>query len=107
MVLLYFYLFNFIKFYLFSTDFAYYLFHCCSDNDEHDIIERYCSSLGSSPAHKTNGERRPSDILRDPILREPILHSPLKSPMQIVMSLEDNQKTELEAMIKDLEEQNR
>ena len=86
------------------------------DNDEHKIIERYCSSLNDTPAHKTNGDTSLTSPAasqstepqpRIEISSSSAAESPLRSPMQIVMSLEDNQKTELEAMIKDLEDENR
>jgi len=64
-----------------------------SGNDEHQIIGRYCLSLNPKPVHKQ--------------LDMTYSETNLKSPMQIVMSLEDSQKAELEAMIKDLEDENR
>ncbi|XP_067947788.1 dystrophin-like isoform X2 [Watersipora subatra] len=69
------------------------------NNDEHDIIERYCTSLTGNPSQKSNSHLS---------LEGSEGHSSaIKSPMQIVMSLEDSQKTELEAMIRDLEDENR
>ncbi|KAL5009782.1 hypothetical protein ScPMuIL_012087 [Solemya velum] len=52
--------------------------------DEHQLISQYCQSL--------NGDTS--------------LHA-LKSPMQIMMAVDVEQRSELEAMIKDLEEENR
>ncbi|XP_064602546.1 dystrophin-like isoform X2 [Liolophura sinensis] len=53
-------------------------------DDEHHLIAQYCSSL--------NGDTSP--------------HT-LKSPMQIMLSVDSEQREELEAMIKDLEEENK
>ncbi|XP_052240299.1 dystrophin-like isoform X2 [Dreissena polymorpha] len=54
------------------------------ENEEHNLIAQYCQSL--------NGDKSS--------------HA-LKSPMQIMMAVDVHQKTELEAMIHDLEEENR
>ena len=53
--------------------------------DEHGLIAQYCQSLSSSDA--------PFPVP--------------KSPLQIMASVESDQKDELEQMIKDLEEENR
>ncbi|XP_041352153.1 dystrophin-like isoform X2 [Gigantopelta aegis] len=52
--------------------------------DEHNLIAQYCQSLnGNTSTHA------------------------LKSPMQIMMAVDSDQRSELEAMIKDLEEENK
>ncbi|XP_013413171.1 dystrophin isoform X2 [Lingula anatina] len=52
--------------------------------DEHHLIAQYCQSLnGDTPTHT------------------------LKSPMQIMLAIDADQRSELEAMIKDLEEENK
>lgn len=53
-------------------------------DDEHHLIAQYCQSLNGDPSQQA-----------------------LKSPMQIMMAVDVHQKTELEAMIKDLEEENK
>ncbi|KAK2181700.1 hypothetical protein NP493_384g05004 [Ridgeia piscesae] len=53
-------------------------------NDEHHLIAQYCHSL--------NGDSAPPT---------------LRSPLQIMMSIETEQRSDLEAMIKDLEEENK
>ncbi|KAK3089530.1 hypothetical protein FSP39_004327 [Pinctada imbricata] len=52
--------------------------------DEHNLIAQYCQSLNGDTSTQA-----------------------LKSPMQIMMAVDSEQKAELESMIKDLEEQNR
>ncbi|XP_060082467.1 dystrophin-like isoform X2 [Ylistrum balloti] len=52
-------------------------------DDEHNLIAQYCQSLNGNTSHT------------------------LKSPMQIMMAVDSDQKSELEAMIKDLEEENK
>ncbi|XP_053396069.1 dystrophin-like isoform X7 [Mercenaria mercenaria] len=53
-------------------------------DDEHHLIAQYCQSLNGDTSQLA-----------------------LKSPMQIMMAVDVHQKTELEAMIKDLEEENK